>query len=107
MTRLHDQIPQTLLPGMFIPGPLELLFEWIEAKRFYVDTEPGTRIGSLYLGQLGEDTTDTERHGGTFIEFLAEGNVNMKYWFWLRIYAHLRTGRRGHRFSTAPRYRIR
>ena len=66
---------------MFIPKPLELLFAWIEDNHLFIDTDPG-RIGFLYPEEkLRASWTETERPGGTIIEFFAEGNVNMKYWF--------------------------
>jgi hypothetical protein len=81
MTILENQIKDTLLPGMHIPQELSLLFKWIEDNGYFIDREEG-RIGFLYpeedlKAQWGEE----ERHGGTVIEFFAEGNVNMKYWF--------------------------
>ena len=82
MGKLHDQVERTLLPGMSIPDPIRLLFEWIEANGTYVDNAKGERIGFLFPeDELKAGWTDTERPGGTSIEFFAEGNVNMKYWF--------------------------
>lgn len=81
MTVLHDQISKTLLPGMDIPEPLARLFSWIEDNGLFVDRDNG-RIGFLFPeDQLKAGWTDIERPGGTDIEFFAEGNVNMKYWF--------------------------
>jgi hypothetical protein len=81
MSVLYDQISKTLLPGMHIPEAIRLLFDWIETNGTYVDTKNG-RIGFLFPEQEQKDGwTDTERPGGTDIEFAAEGNVNMKYWF--------------------------
>ena len=82
MIKLYDQIAMTLLPGMVIPDPLRKLFAWIEGNGYYVDTKDGQRIGFLFPeDELKKGWTDTERPGGTNIEFFAEGNVNMKYWF--------------------------
>jgi hypothetical protein len=81
MSVLGNQIKRTLLPGMHMPQPLELLFEWIEDNKLFIDTANG-RLGFLYPEeQLKAGWTETERPGGTNIEFAAEGNVNMKYWF--------------------------
>ena len=81
MATLRDQTERTLLPGMFIPEPLELLFAWIEDNGFFVDRDK-RRIGFLYpFEKLKAEWTETERPGGTDIEFLAEGNANLKYWF--------------------------
>jgi len=67
---------------MAIPEPLAMLFQWIEDNGTYVDTKSGTRIGFLFPEEeLKRSWTNTERDGGTNIEFFAEGNVNMKYWF--------------------------
>jgi len=41
MGKLFDQISKTLLPGMNIPEPLRLLFEWIELRGTYVDRDGG------------------------------------------------------------------
>jgi hypothetical protein len=82
MGKLYEQIAVTLLPGMVIPDPLQKLFDWIEANGFYIDTKNGQRIGFLFPeDELKKGWTETERPGGTNIEFFAEGNVNMKYWF--------------------------
>jgi hypothetical protein len=80
MTRLGEEIARTLLAGMKVPEPLELLFSWIESKGLFTDMKDGRRIGYLYSeAEVEED--ETERQGGTFIEFFAEGNINLKYWF--------------------------
>ena len=81
MSKLYDQISQTLLPGMTIPEPLRLLFEWIEQSGTYVDRDGG-RFGFLFPERAMKDGwTDSGRPGGTDVSFAAEGNVNMKYWF--------------------------
>ena len=80
MSTLQKQIERTLLPAMSVPEPLALLFRWIENKGFFIDRD-NRRIGFLYpLEKLKAEWTKTERPGGTYIEFFAEGNVNMKYW---------------------------
>lgn len=82
MTRLQAEISRTLLPGMSIPRALELLFSWIENNRLFIDTDDGRRIGLLFpQDELWSGWTDIERPGGTIVEFFAEGNINLKYWF--------------------------
>ena len=74
MGKLNNQIGGTLLPGMCIPEPIRLLFEWIEANGTYIDNAKGERIGFLFPeDDLKAGWTDTERPGGTSIEFFAEG----------------------------------
>jgi hypothetical protein len=81
MSTLQTQIERIMLPGMRLPEPLACLFRWIEDKGFFIDRN-NRRIGFLYpLEKLKAEWTETERPGGTQIEFFAEGNVNMKYWF--------------------------
>jgi hypothetical protein len=82
MTKLREEIESTLLPGMIIPHPLDLLFSWIESKGLITETKDGRSIGFLFSeDEIEEEETDTERPGGTFIEFFAQGNINLKYWF--------------------------
>lgn len=81
MSKLEEQIALTLLPGMSLPEPLKQLFTWIEGRELYVDTGKG-RIGFLFPEkELKAGWTDDGRPGGTHIEFSAEGNANLKYWF--------------------------
>lgn len=80
--KLEEQIGRTLMPGMHVPEPLKARFAWIEANDLYIDRPTGERIGFLYPeAELREGWTATERPGGTSIEFFAEGNVNLDYWF--------------------------
>jgi hypothetical protein len=66
---------------MRILEPLALLFAWIEKKGFVVERDD-VHIGFLYpVDKLNAEWTDTERPGGTIIEFFAEGNTDLKYWF--------------------------
>ena len=82
MGTLSTQITKTLPVGMHLPEPLALLFDWIEANGYFVDRPSGQRIGLLFLEPtLRSKWTETERPGGTIIEFAAEGNANLKYWF--------------------------
>lgn len=81
MSILEKQISTTLLPGMHIPKELSLLFNWIEVNNYYED-RGCKRVGFLYPPEkMMEEWHEEERHGGTFIEFFAEGNVHMHYWF--------------------------
>lgn len=75
MSILAAQIEQTLLPGMVLPQPLVQLFSWIEANGLFIERPTGERIGFLY------PECDRGKPGVTEIEFAAEGNVNLKYWF--------------------------
>jgi hypothetical protein len=82
MARLYDEIARTLLPGMSIPKPLELLFSWIESNGLFEDTKDGQRIGFLFpQDELNAGWRETERPGGTHVEFFAEGNNYLKQWF--------------------------
>src|SRR5690349_9511808 len=61
MSKLFDQIAETLLPGMTIPDPLRRLFEWIESNGYYIDTDAGQRIGFLFPeDKLKKGRTKTE-----------------------------------------------
>lgn len=78
---LGKQIQETLCAGMILPAPLELLFKWIEAKGYFIDTADG-RLGFLFPErQMKDGWTETGRPGGTVISFAAEGNANLRYWF--------------------------
>jgi hypothetical protein len=78
---LGKQIEPTLCSGMHLPESLELLFQWIEAKGYFIDT-PNGRLGFLFPEKkMKAGWTDAGRPGGTNIEFAAEGNVNLRYWF--------------------------
>ncbi len=82
MATLYDELASTLLPNMYIPKPLELLFSWIESNGLFIITNDGRRIGYLFLeNKLKTEWAEYERPVGTNIEFLAEGNSNLKHWF--------------------------
>jgi hypothetical protein len=85
MAQLCEEIERTLLPGMSIPVPLALLFTWIESNRLFRETEDGQQIGFLFpKDAVEEEWIEIEQPGipgGTIIEFFAEGNGNLKYWF--------------------------
>ncbi|HWU56634.1 MAG TPA: hypothetical protein VN175_14085 [Rhizomicrobium sp.] len=75
------QIEATLCPGMTLPPAFESLFRWIEKNGYFVDVQD-RRIGILFSERLKKESwTDTGRRGGTDIEFAAEGDVNLRYWF--------------------------
>ncbi len=81
MSKLKKQIERTLLPGMHIPEPLFLLFKWIEENGYFIDRNK-RRCGFLQpADKLKTEWTETHRPGGTYIEFFAEGNVDLKHWF--------------------------
>ncbi|MCA8830439.1 hypothetical protein [Hymenobacter pini] len=79
--KLIQELEAVLPEGMHIPHPIIQLYEWIESKQLYKETENGT-YGFLFPEQeQRESWTDIGRKGGTNIEFVASGNVNLKYWF--------------------------
>jgi hypothetical protein len=72
MNILLCEIQSSLPPGMSVPDPLRLLFDWMEQNRLNIDRS-GRCIGFLYpLEKLQASWTDEEREGGTFIEFAAD-----------------------------------
>lgn len=103
MGTLNTQITKTLPVDMHLPEPLVLLFDWIEANGYFVDRPDGQRIGLLFPeSTLRSEWTETERPGGTIIEFAAEGSANLKYWFGHqrpevleRLYVFAKTGAEG------------
>jgi hypothetical protein len=65
---------------MYVPDELAALYDWIETNRLFVDTDNG-RLGFLFPeDELKSGWTDSERPGGTSIEFAASGNANVHYW---------------------------
>jgi hypothetical protein len=85
MSRLAAEIEANLQPGMVLPEPLKLLFAWIESNGYFEDTDLGVRVGFLYPRQVfwnrfSISESEDERHGGTDIEFAAEGNDGLHYW---------------------------
>jgi len=81
MKSLEQQIKNVLLDGMYIPEALSKLFSWIESNGF-VQTEDGCSYGHLYdLNKLRNEWNDNERHGGTIIEFMPEGNKYLNSYF--------------------------
>jgi hypothetical protein len=66
---------------MHVPPEFFALYDWIEANGLYMDNEDG-RVGYLFPDEeLKRGWTETERPGGTSIEFGASGNANVRYWF--------------------------
>ncbi len=64
-----------------MPLELGLLFDWIESNGLFVDNDGG-RIGFLFPeDERQAGWTETERPGGTNIEFGAAGNANLHHWF--------------------------
>lgn len=67
---------------MSVPEPIRLLYDWIESQETYVEQSTGARIGFLFPeSKLKAGWTDTERPGGTIIEFAGSGNEGLEYWF--------------------------
>lgn len=82
MSDLHAQISQMLPPGMVIPDAIAQLFTWIERNGLFVETEDDQRIGFLFpQDELELGWTETERPGGTQVEFFADDPANLQYWF--------------------------
>jgi len=80
MTILEMQLKQVLPAEMNIPDPIRELFNWIEQQNMFMDRN-GQRVGFLYPHDLLlESWTETERKGGTYIEFYAQGNKDLRYW---------------------------
>lgn len=85
--RLYQQLQEKLLPGMVIPEPIRLLYDWIESQGCYIDQpDPnGTeinRIGFLFPNaDYKAGWTESERLGGTDIEIAASGNEGLEHWF--------------------------
>jgi hypothetical protein len=81
MSVLHDQLKKRLPPGMSIPSALCQLYSWIEDNGHYEDIDTG-RIGCLFPDdEMRAGRTDTERPGGTNIDFFAYGDNSLKSWF--------------------------
>lgn len=79
--QLASEIATTLRPGMILPEPLLLLFEWIERNGFHEGTRTG-RVGYLFpQDQMRAGWTDEARPGGTDISFGARDGDDLKYWF--------------------------
>lgn len=78
---LTDQIIKTLLPGMYLPKPLELLLAWIEDNDLCVQYDRG-RMGYLFPEErVRSALNDAEIPGGTMFRFIAEGNDSLGHWF--------------------------
>jgi len=82
---LLSQLEKVLPSGMYVPDGIKLLYQWIEKNGFYSDSDVnGLRYGSLYpVEALKNSWSETQREGGTMINFFAEGPENLKYWFGL------------------------
>lgn len=77
MSLIGNQIRKTLLPGMYLPDSFELLFNWIDLND-EIFVNDGRYVGSIFPRK---ELKDNEVAGGTDIEFSAEGNEHLKYWF--------------------------
>ncbi|SFD75521.1 SMI1/KNR4 family protein [Pseudoalteromonas denitrificans] len=79
MKSLCSQIENILPSTMHIPEPLKKLFKWIEINNFCEETEFG-RIGYLYpIDKIRREWSESERPGGTYIEFYAEQDSDSFY----------------------------
>jgi hypothetical protein len=82
MSNLASQVKATLPSGMQLPHALEEVFAWIETEGTFIDRPTGERVGFLFPdAELKRSWTDTERQGGTVIEFSAQGNKHLRHWF--------------------------
>jgi hypothetical protein len=56
--KLLEQLEAFMPPTMQVPVPIKMLYEWIESRNLFTDTEEGKRIGFLYpeksLEQVGQ-----------------------------------------------------
>ncbi|KZN39332.1 hypothetical protein N480_00455 [Pseudoalteromonas luteoviolacea S2607] len=79
MNLLQKTIQETLPDSMSIPEPLVKLFDWIESNGLAEDTVIG-RVGYLYpIEKMRNEWTDSQRPGGTLIEFYAEAKSDDFY----------------------------
>lgn len=74
MTVLARELEAVLQPGMHLPRPLALLFEWIEERGFYEGDGP--RIGLLHPPDL-----DWQSRPAPDIGFWARGSSHLRHWF--------------------------
>ncbi len=80
-TPFADEFRRILKPGMHFPEEFELLFDWMEKNKLVIRNKYGS-TGVLYSERLLKNGwTKTERPGGTIVEFTANGNESLKYWF--------------------------
>jgi hypothetical protein len=86
--KLATQLESVLPKGMTIPDEIRLLYQWIEDNGYFSDDRlfverAGTwRNGFLYPDkELRDSWTDTQREGGTIIDFFAGGDESLKHWF--------------------------
>lgn len=81
MNRLLKQLQNVMPKGMQIPKEIQMLYQYIEDNKLYVDRN-GYRYGFLYPeNKLMENWYENERSGGTRITFYPGGTENLKYWF--------------------------
>jgi hypothetical protein len=82
MNKLTAQIEAALRPGMILPNPLRLLFDWIEANGYVGMSAEGIAAGALYpQDELHAGWSDHERPGGTVVAFGTDGNESLGAWF--------------------------
>ncbi|MEM7350112.1 MAG: SMI1/KNR4 family protein [Acidobacteriota bacterium] len=79
---LSAQISQTLPPGLRLLEPIDRLFSWIESRGTFID-RGDLRIGTLFdEDRIRAEGTETERPGGTWVRFFAEGDADyLEDWF--------------------------
>lgn len=81
--KLIKQLEDILPSKIVIPNEIKLLYKWIEDNHLYWDdTKSGSRIGFLFpYDKLEDSFSDSGRIGGTTIDFYAEDQSMLKYWF--------------------------
>ena len=78
---LRGEIEGVLTPGMVLPEALGVLLDWIETNGLVL-ARRGKTVGTLYpVDAINAGWTDSERPGGTYVEFYAEGNEHLHHWF--------------------------
>lgn len=79
MSVLNDQISATLPPQLYVPQPIQLLFDWIEENGFLCELWNGSMGGRL-ADSYDFNEAETEKFGGTGIYFEAQGNYHLRHW---------------------------
>lgn len=79
--KLLTQLRAVLPAEIEVPEPIVLLYDWIEQRGLYTDNAEGQRTGFLFpRQQLIDSWTDTDRKGGTIVEFVAYSAEHLASW---------------------------
>ena len=68
--KLTRQLKANLKSGMFVPEPIQLLFDWIKEKGLLIEGK------NVVVGNINEKYGD-----GTTMEFSSEDDDYLRYWF--------------------------